>query len=482
MSNKKFYIVVLVLIIINIFLINGCHDWGDDWALYLNQARALIDGDLKDLQKINTLMMDNGKVGPYLYPMGYPILISPLIFFENNIYLIKLINVIIIFGLFIIVKKISNRFYTINESNVISLIFVSSNFIFLTVNNIGSDLLALFLSLLILSDFLILLESTEKMKVIAIRLLLFSEYLLITRNSYILLIISFLIFIILDSIKNRNLISVYKLFFLILIMLTLNLVVNSFFLIQDGSNEFQSLKAVFQEGEILKVISDNVKYYIELFSFHFLRDTGRLLMVLIIMLYIILKLKGIVKIVTDKNEYNLNRIRVLFFIIFTFTLSIYIIWPYQQGERFVLFNFFILYLIFAKYLVKLELKLRLVLIIPFILVMSIMPIFRAFNFKTFDKKTTLNNVSIPGSENFNNMIKFILSNTQKEDVILCNKLRVLHYYTNRVSYILEENIKKKENKYVLYIPSFENVEYQDLLKREFNLIHQSGELKLYKRN
>lgn len=56
---------------------NG-HEWGDDFALYLSQAFALIKGNTQELAQYNTWSMQNsdGTLGPYLYPPGYPLFLS----------------------------------------------------------------------------------------------------------------------------------------------------------------------------------------------------------------------------------------------------------------------------------------------------------------------------------------------------------------------------------------------------------------------
>ena len=57
------------------------HDWGGDFALYLNQAQALNQGELSALYQSNhfTVEKSDRLIGPYLYPMGYPLLLSPVI-------------------------------------------------------------------------------------------------------------------------------------------------------------------------------------------------------------------------------------------------------------------------------------------------------------------------------------------------------------------------------------------------------------------
>jgi hypothetical protein len=52
--------------------------WGDDWAGYLMQARALVDGGVDAELAANTRAMDGSdvQIGPYAYPWGYPLMLA----------------------------------------------------------------------------------------------------------------------------------------------------------------------------------------------------------------------------------------------------------------------------------------------------------------------------------------------------------------------------------------------------------------------
>ncbi len=70
-------IVIGVLSMINHF--HG-HDWGDDFALYMRQARALVDGNVGEVISQNRFAVDNSgwhTFSPYAYPWGWPLLMAP---------------------------------------------------------------------------------------------------------------------------------------------------------------------------------------------------------------------------------------------------------------------------------------------------------------------------------------------------------------------------------------------------------------------
>lgn len=58
------------------------HSWGDDFALYLRQARSLLDGNIGQVIADNHFNVDNAaKPGfsPYVYPWGWPLVLAPFV-------------------------------------------------------------------------------------------------------------------------------------------------------------------------------------------------------------------------------------------------------------------------------------------------------------------------------------------------------------------------------------------------------------------
>jgi hypothetical protein len=56
------------------------HDWGDDFALYIDQARALVEGDVQEVIDRTTYTVRNSSwhsFSPYGYPWVVPLLLAP---------------------------------------------------------------------------------------------------------------------------------------------------------------------------------------------------------------------------------------------------------------------------------------------------------------------------------------------------------------------------------------------------------------------
>lgn len=76
-SRLKTRTALLLVLIFSVISMNKGHEWGDDFALYMSQADALQHGTLDILSADNGLMMarSDGQLGPNLYPHGYPALL-----------------------------------------------------------------------------------------------------------------------------------------------------------------------------------------------------------------------------------------------------------------------------------------------------------------------------------------------------------------------------------------------------------------------
>ena len=120
------------------------HDWGDDFALYLQQAQCLLSDCSKNLLLQNKFLTDNseGIIGPYFYPIGFPLLLSPLLFFfKFNLIVFKAFTaflfVLSLPVIYFVFKKTFNNLI----SSKIHLIFIAVNpaFIFFS-DNVLSDL------------------------------------------------------------------------------------------------------------------------------------------------------------------------------------------------------------------------------------------------------------------------------------------------------------------------------------------------------
>ena len=80
------YLPIVVLLILvayfcKVFYQPG-HDWGDDFALYIHQAKGLVTGNAGEVAAMNRYTVDESgwnSFSPLIYPWGFPILIAPIV-------------------------------------------------------------------------------------------------------------------------------------------------------------------------------------------------------------------------------------------------------------------------------------------------------------------------------------------------------------------------------------------------------------------
>ncbi|WP_109698124.1 glycosyltransferase family 39 protein [Chitinophaga deserti] len=72
---------LIVAFISSMLLHQPGHNWGDDFALYIHQAQALLSGEVPQLVSENTFMVRQSDMqfGPEAYPWGFPIMLAPVI-------------------------------------------------------------------------------------------------------------------------------------------------------------------------------------------------------------------------------------------------------------------------------------------------------------------------------------------------------------------------------------------------------------------
>jgi len=78
--SKQQALLVLIVLLLPLFFINirESHDWGGDFAQYLSQAENIAKGKTHH-QSNYIYLKENSMLGPPAYPVGYPILLSPVV-------------------------------------------------------------------------------------------------------------------------------------------------------------------------------------------------------------------------------------------------------------------------------------------------------------------------------------------------------------------------------------------------------------------
>ena len=317
-SPSEWILVALLVIIcsaVSFSVIDDGHDWRGDFAMYVEQGQALLNGTTNELYELNRYCMDKSEtnLGPYLYQPGFPILLSIiLLLFGLNFYAMKgLCAAALAFSIPLIFKLTRPFFRSAFYPFVIvtSVVFHASYITF--TDSILSDLPFLFFSLLTL--FLVVSGDSWRNRLL-LGFTMFFSYLI--RDVGIVLLASLFVFdlhrwITMEKPKLIEKLSTYVLFMVLF-------VVGSF--IRPAGQE-NHIAALFTEVS-WEIVSGNMEYYRVLMTRYFyLGDHPSLLFypMLTLMLF------GAVSIFRKAPHL------VLYVIL---TLIILFIWPYKQGVRF----------------------------------------------------------------------------------------------------------------------------------------------------
>lgn len=80
--NLRVALLVAVIAVLCIVNQRPGHDWGDDFALYLRQSQALLEGNVGEVLATNGTIVEESSshsFSPHSYPWGTPLLLSPVV-------------------------------------------------------------------------------------------------------------------------------------------------------------------------------------------------------------------------------------------------------------------------------------------------------------------------------------------------------------------------------------------------------------------
>ena len=83
--NILLIVIILVSLVIGASTLTRGHEWGDDFASYITQARSILDGKTDEFIERNTFTIfeSSFQIGPVAYPWGYPLILIPSILLKG---------------------------------------------------------------------------------------------------------------------------------------------------------------------------------------------------------------------------------------------------------------------------------------------------------------------------------------------------------------------------------------------------------------
>ena len=151
MRNALLSIMILVSLIVGASTLTRGHQWGDDFAWYIVQAKSILSGTTDEFmeQSAFTNGQSTTHLGPLAYPWGYPLLLAPVYAVKGISPLaLKLPGLLFYAGFLVCLYLLMRDRLTQTESLVVVSIFAFNPLLLQFLDQILSDVPFLFFSTL----------------------------------------------------------------------------------------------------------------------------------------------------------------------------------------------------------------------------------------------------------------------------------------------------------------------------------------------
>ena len=434
MKQKLIILIIILGTIFQILTWTSGHNWGGDFSAYIMQAISITEGNVEKFVELNdqTKKFSSIPVGPVTYPWGLPLLLSTVYtFFGFDIVIFKSAILIFFFSFLILLWFLFEKKLSLFERLIFVSLFAFNPFLLKFGDSILSDIPFLFFSTL--SIFILFklqdLRSIKSTIFLSIILGLSFAIGLSLRTNGIFLPITYMgILCLIFLKKNFKFFNIFhinlgsfnyisKKFQTILVLLTLLIFLITSYLIFLIFPNPQDVHVNFLNKINLKDIGTNIIYYAyiikDFYGPHFI---GIILHSISIPFIII----GFLK------KWQSSTVILLYLFL---TLSLYILWPFRQGLRFILpiFPFYIyFFLIGLRTFSNINKKLICLFFVSTFILIGCFNIIENFknNFKL--------NIG-PYTAESKEMFKFLNNNVLENETVIFRKPRVMRLFTKKDS-------------------------------------------------
>jgi hypothetical protein len=419
-------LVVLSIVMCTLFQKKG-HFWGDDFALYIHQAKALTDNQIDKLVQINSFAIDNSSFhtfSPTLAPWGFPFLLAPLyLIFGINIVAFKML-IALFYVLFILsFYRLGIRFHSKNFSFICALILLANPMLASHTSSVQTELPYLFFCTVTLSMAAgYKIDRYRFYKSVSLGLIIFFCYEI--RTEGILLLASLLLFQSIELIKNFRIIFQKKGIKWLLIP-TITFALTHIIISRFLPNGFVSHVDHYSRISITS-IATNFSLYFNAISTFLIPYNNHILSIILLgfMIY------GLtLKFFSDTVLVSYT----------CFILLLYLLWPFHEIRYIYLMVPFVLYFVAFGFLTILQAiltrnyKTIFALITGIIIVSSFVKAGSSLINKPFPSQTSIVG---PESKDARAMFDFIKEKSKPTDVIVFFRARAMSLYTNRKSVMI----------------------------------------------
>ncbi len=415
------------------------HNWGGDFSQYIAQAQAILDGSIQNFIMDNTFIINNSceGLGSIAYPWGFPLILAGADFLgAHSIWAYKCVGVVVLVLLSSVLYIFFRKKFSALQAFLMSL-FVGVNYLFVSfTNNIMSDLpycLFAVLSLIMLDG--MFLAPYKRQYVYSVLFALFALFATKIRMNGLVLILTLAAVHISLLLKKHRFLKFHRLLeknryaplwpahMAAYVIYIAGYLAFDLFFPAGGSSHFGMLHDI-HIGRIFVHFWDNLRGFSSFLPFN------RIVNIICALILGIPVAAGLVK---KSREDGIS-------LIYGFgTLCLYSIWQYNQGMRF-LFSIFPVLLLYAGYGL-LEVKERIpklgMLYATFCIgLIGLMAVQTGMHgYENLKGQRVLETGAYSASAC--DLYDYIGSHTDREDVIIFIKPRVLYLNTGRLGFTAE---------------------------------------------
>lgn len=151
MHNKLLFAIILVAIVIAACTLTRGHQWGDDFAWYILQAKSVVNGTTDEFIEVSAFTNDQSTthLGPLAYPWGYPLILAPVYAIKGiHPLALKLPGLFFFAGFLVCLYLFAKDRFTRTESLLLVSLFAFNPLLLRFLDQILSDIPFLFFSML----------------------------------------------------------------------------------------------------------------------------------------------------------------------------------------------------------------------------------------------------------------------------------------------------------------------------------------------
>jgi hypothetical protein len=427
------YVFFVMLLCIPLFFINvrDYHDWGDDFAQYIHQAKNIVDGT-PQASTGYIYSPHNIDLGPPAYLSGFPLMLAPVYyFFGNNIRSFLLLISFFLILTAIFTYRFYARFFSKHTAVLLVLIFVYNPWVLRFKAEIMSEIPFTMILLIII---LLFIKGTYKKNYAWLFALgVLSGILISIRITGSVFIIAVFITIVKEMFfefrsGNKRLAWKNGLHGTVIILTSLLVyVLLNRILWNIPAGAVSTYSSIFESGSLWVTLTTNLAYYFEMLKSFFETEntTWKFAFIFIQSLFLVFSVLGLIKKAFTKPSF-IELLMVLYIILL-------LIYPAYAGLRFLfpIIPFMLYYcVLFAKDInIQIPLKRR-----KFFIIISGLLILSLYSFGI--RNTIIHQkdkVWGPQDESAMEAFEYVRQHTPQNAIIEFEKPRALALYTGRNS-------------------------------------------------